>query len=635
MKTIELIQKNTTLRLLNNNLKYEVVQNGVSWVGNGRRAHIFFQKKLFGKYLWLPKRFSMAHKIEHKVIEDSIISTYSNFILFGKKLPIKLIVTAKIIENGKIDFSLKAENEDDMYVKALCFPQAFNAKKFDRKESYSVDSRRQGAMLPDNRKSWFQKFLMTAYWRKINTGDAYLGVWGRVCGKAGYSAVIENSYDCTVFSSFGKKGAFLTSVNFISSLGKVSYERLVHYHFMDDCDYVKIAKDFRANEIKKGEFKSIDEKIKENPNVKKLIGAPVIHWRVLLNTSPLSKYVKITGPGRELRHTFQQSLQEFKHFKELGLEKAYIHIDGWGKNGYDNLHPYVLPPAVEAGGWEGMHELAEGCKDINYTFGIHDQYRDFYQDCELYDANIAVTDINGVKPYCDFWAGGPHNWLCGKFALDFLKKTYTELKEHDIDVQGAYLDVYGIMWGDECYHKDHIVTREESIKYRGECFDYLRSHGIIASSEELGCNMVRYLDLVHHSSFFTTPQEGKGAAFGIPIPFANLVYHDSAFVPWDIDGKGSWGVPATDSGLMHCILYGQTPYFCPTKNGEIEHCSDEELKLKIKRVNEACAVNAKVYNAEMVSHRFLDKNYRIQQTVFSNGVKITVDFDKDTYKVEE
>ena len=62
--------------------------------------------------------------------------------------------------------------------------------------------------------------------------------------------------------------------------------------------------------------------------------------------------------------------------------------------------------------------------------------------------------------------------------------------------------------------------------------------------------------------------------------------------------------------------------------------SDEELKQRIEETLEIAKVNELVYNAEMTNHRFLDKNRRIQQTEFSNGVKITVDFDKDTYKVE-
>ena len=38
--------------------------------------------------------------------------------------------------------------------------------------------------------------------------------------------------------------------------------------------------------------------------------------------------------------------------------------------------------------------------------------------------------------------------------------------------------------GDECFNPKHRVTREQSMKYREECFDMLNEKGLIMSSEE-------------------------------------------------------------------------------------------------------------------------------------------------------
>ena len=32
-----------------------------------------------------------------------------------------------------------------------------------------------------------------------------------------------------------------------------------------------------------------------------------------------------------------------------GFANAYVHLDGWGLRGYDNLHPDILPPCPDAG----------------------------------------------------------------------------------------------------------------------------------------------------------------------------------------------------------------------------------------------------------------------------------------------
>jgi hypothetical protein len=36
----------------------------------------------------------------------------------------------------------------------------------------------------------------------------------------------------------------------------------------------------------------------------------------------------------------------------------------------------------------------------------------------------------------------------------------------------------------------------------------------------------------------------------------------------------------------------------------------------------------------MINHEFLDETYRLQRTTFADGTSITVDFEKDTYKIE-
>lgn len=147
------------------------------------------------------------------------------------------------------------------------------------------------------------------------------------------------------------------------------------------------------------------------------------------------------------------------------------------------------------------------------------------------------------------------------------------------------------------------------------------------SSEEAGQLLVNSLDLVHHSPYAVRPQDG-GKAVGIPVPLANLVYHDCVFVPWICSGVGGWGIPDGDMGKLHCILNGQTPYL-------EESDDDGQMRKNIETAKELCAIEKMVYNAELISHKFLDKNRRIQQTLFSNGIRITVDFEKGSYSIQK
>lgn len=628
MKKVNIANGSTVVTAIGKNALYSVKFNGFEWKNDGRKPHIFVRQKFFGKTVWLPKSFASAKSISTVTRDNSIVTRYNDFRKLGKKLPFSLETTVSITKDGKVDFSVEAFNETNEDIKAVYFPAPFNAVKYDKTKSYSVDCMRQGFILPDtwkqNRKSIF---LLTKYWRKANTGDSYLPLWGRVCGKKGFCGVLDDANDSTMFSCYGKNKAFLNSVNWVSSLGRLSYKRTVHFSFFDDCDYNDFAKEFRKQELEKGHLCTIDEKIGLNPNVAGLIGTPVYHTGIFSNTSPDSQFYKKGGENSVLHSTFENKGKTLERFKSLGLDRLYMHTDGWGERGYDNLCPYVLPPCPQAGGYTGMAALSEKCDELGYLFGIHDQYRDYYYDCKKFDMELAVVDENGKHPYCDIWAGGKHTWLCASQALDFVKTTYSELEEHDVKIRGTYLDVFSIMWGDECFNPNHKITRAQSIDYRRKCFDYLRNKGIIVSSEESGHLLVNSLDLVHHSPYAVRPQEG-GVAVGIPVPMANLVYHDCVFVPWIVDGIGGWGIPDGDAGKLHCILNGQTPYLSEFDN-------DDEMKKSIENVKEVCNVEKQVYNAELISHKFLDGTYRRQQTAFSNGIKITVDFDKQTYKVEK
>lgn len=624
MMNLKVTDKNTVLKLKNGN--YEVEQNGFAWIGQGRRPYLMLRKKLFGKYRWFPKPLNFAHQKMHKVTENGIESTYGKFRFFFKKLPFTLTVLAEIKGDGKVDFTAKTINETGMDIEALYFPRPFNAKKYNKTKSYSVDTMRQGFILPDtwqtNRKSIG---LLTAYWRKINSGDAYLPFWGRVCDGKGYVGIIDDANDANISSCYGKRKSFLSTVVWRSSLGKLSYSRTVHYHFYDKADYNTFAKQFRQQEIEQGNLYTLSEKIKDNPNVAKLKGSCIIHTCIYTKIQPASKFYKKGGKNGALHATFEKRAEEFAHYKALGLDKAYVHLDGWGEHGYDNNHPYILPPCPQAGGFEGMAKLADACQQIGYVFGLHDQYRDYYYSCKYYDKNEAVVDINGENPYCDIWYGGAHSWLCASYAMGYLKKMYSELEENNVKIEGVYLDVFGIMPGDECFHKDHPLTRKQSIEHRKECFRYMRAKGMIASSEESGCLVVNELDLVHHSPYAVRPQE-RGVGVGIAVPLANLVYHDCVVVPWSIEGIGGWGIPDGDSDKLHCILNAGIPYFNPGKD-------DLETAQKIKELKKVSEVQAKLFDQELINHEFLDSSFRRQRTTYANGVTIEVDFENQTYKV--
>lgn len=636
--------KKSNIKLKINELTgdYEIIHKGFSWISDGRAPYIIIRKKVGGKYISTYRTLYSAPKRKFEYSDNKIITRLSGYVAFGKVLDFTLVLTAKITGDDTAEFSVNAENETGYDIQAVYFPAPFNSKK-KGSYSYHVDAMRQGFIMPDGyMKNFASTFGFANYLRKINTGDCYMPVWGRVCDGHTFTAIVDTPYDACMFSAFGRHGAFVNSVHWMSSLGKLSYERKIKFIFHNNGDYNTVAKDYRQYLIDNGQFVSIDDKIKKNKNIEKLIGCPVLHHKIYSKINKKSKFYDKDGTNEVLYATFYERAEQMKKLKELGLDKLYIHTDGWGKDGYDNNHPYILPPCESAGGWDGLKEFSKVSRDLGYIFALHDQYRDFYYSSPAFDMNKAVTKINGSHPYCSIWDGGEHTFLCSSQALEFVKKTYRELEEQGIDVQGAYLDVFSVMNGDECFNPAHKITREQSIKHRADCFDYLNDKGFIMSSEEPAMQLLNHLALVHHGPFTLRPQE-NGQAVGIPIPLGNLVFHDCIMVPWN--WFNNWGIPKGDDGDLYCALYAGMPYLHPFGTGlskigtdnrtaDTELLDDESLKKEIDRVKPLCDLQARLYNKEMVKHEFLG-SCRQQKAIYSDGTTITIDLDKNTYEIGE
>jgi len=107
------------------------------------------------------------------------------------------------------------------------------------------------------------------------------------------------------------------------------------------------------------------------------------------------------------------------------------------------------------------------------------------------------------------------------------------------------------------------------------------------------------------------------------VPLFNLVYHDAILLPWCCDvTKGGWGIPQTDCGLLHALANAGMPYL------SIEP-SDEELE----RVRTVARLHARIGQARMVNHEFLDSSYRRQRTSYDDGTTVTIDLDAGHFEI--
>ena len=124
-----------------------------------------------------------------------------------------------------------------------------------------------------------------------------------------------------------------------------------------------------------------------------------------------------------------------------------------------------------------------------------------------------------------------------------------------------------------------------------------------------------------------TPKEG------VPVPLYNLVYHDCVIEPWMMDK-----VSDEDDYMLYALLNGGAPYLIrdaayPNFDGAFDDKVKLSLKENIERSKIVSDLHEKVAKCEMLRHEMVNGDYMVQETSFSDGTKVRVDFRKQSYEI--
>ena len=619
-----------------------VTQKGALWHIDGQRSHFIFNSDTFG--LTLSTRsatWEMQSSSEMDLLIRSANKTEVRYALQSAKVkqvtPYQTgcIVGIKITVSGfgsndisfEMFLTLEEPSEDiictvscqegNSTMRELRWPIGLTAGSADA----AIVPLMQGSRIP---KDWPTK--VWAFDSLTHSRALYMPWWGFENGKSSLMQIIETPDDTGFAITHPAGGPTFIQHHWLAQLGKFGYTRSMRIKMIDNGNYVQMAKAYRQMVIDKGNFCSLKQKVARSPKLQQIIGAPVIHTGSAVHHEQGSNFYN--KENEAANHSFTPFVQTAKMFETLhrrGVKRAYVHLDGWGFRGYDNQHPDIIPPSPECGGWGGLRQLSLTCDKLNYLFAIHDQYRDYYLNATSYNPKHVVLNEDGSYYAEGYWCGGKQSFLCPSLAPAYVMRNHQLLLNQGIKVKGAYLDVFSVLPPDECFSTEHPVTRTECLKYRAQCFNYVRSRLGVISSEEPSDWSIPYLDLVHHGPYSLDPYFDDGIAMGIAIPLFNLVYHDALIQPWFpyTHKGGGFGIPNTDMGMSHAVLNAAMPYL------SID-APDEE----ITRVKMLCALQARLVHAEMTSHSFTDDKHRKQVSTWSDGTVITVDFDSGKYDIK-
>lgn len=315
-----------------------------------------------------------------------------------------------------------------------------------------------------------------------------------------------------------------------------------------------------------------------------------------------------------------------EHFHEQGIDHIHLHLDGCGI-AYDNQHPRFYPIDERTGGYPALKKLIETLHAYNDVVSFHDNYHDLYLDSPDFKDEYQIYDRDQKPYFMSVWAGGKQSYMTGQMAPVFFKRNLAYLKEHGVESDGVYCDVFTCNPFDENFNDAYRMNRKQCREYRNDTFDVCNERGMIVSSEEINVFALNHIDTCHYAPYpFMMKQDGK--QIGLPIPFFNLCFHDCVVIPWMSDRN--YG--------LYALLNGGIPYlerdgaYVNTDGSFSEDVVDEK---RIAMVKEIASFEEKVAYAKMVRHTFVNGDENIQETVFNNGITVTIDLRNDSYQIVE
>ena len=539
----------------------------------------------------------------------------------GVNLDLGLMFTICLEGNDEDLVCDVAADEHRAAIQQLDWPKELDARKVD----YTVLSNGRGNLLP---RDWPKTY------DPINHGGSDISFvesnlieswsmswWGFQKDNSAMAVIVETPDDAAYKFHHPAGGPTVIGPRWRESLGRLAYMRSVRFCFIPEGNYVALAKRYRRYVIEKGQFVSLKEKIARDPLVAQLVGTPFVRISIKKNYKPGGYRYDTMNPEKNYSvTTFDERIKELRDLKAKGIDHLFVTLTGWPYQGYDRQHPDALPPAPDAGGWDGMKRWADACKELGYLYNLHDQYRDYYIDAPSFDTQFAVHEEDslgqvkefpgtrfgtwkeGVIPYMDHWDGGKMAYLDARYEPGHLIKNYRLMFEHGIHTEGSYLDVFGYVPPTEDFNPEHPLTRSDCMKFRAECFNWVRANLGLVGTEAGSDWVIPYVD------WSTDAAAGRCIA----VPLYELVYHDAILTP-----EGGMRDP------LRSLLNGGYP----------ELPRDLNNKKDVDYFRTIAALHKRVALLEMTNHEFLDKDHTKERTTFSDGTQVTIDRSVGTYDI--
>lgn len=451
----------------------------------------------------------------------------------------------------------------------------------------------------------------------IREGMAWIGIFG------------DRSADAGAFLYNG-----LVSPVWLKSLGRWQGDYRFCFRFFKG-GYNEIAKAYRAYLQEQGQVITLAEKAEQNPLLKQMNGGRILSYMQAipaLNLRAAEDYlftpeqIEQERSKKEIRFTHAQLKKSIDHAKKRGFTKGLVNIRGWINGGYDYSHPDIWPPDPDLGDYRELAQLM--ASDPTIPFCLHDNYQDIYDHVPSFP-NGVLRRPDGSLMHGGLWAGGQAYMLNSRDSLKYVKRNWEKIKS--LNPQAMFLDTVTAAKFLQSFEPGNTLTRLQDRELKSEILKFYVDRGLLVGSEESADFGVPYCH------WFENRHERKP---GETIPLWSLVFHDAAYAARYVTFAPNKPYPKWLEDMLwgYMLLFAMKPEFGQVGN----RTADQTVGFAPTQMDEAIFSSTfhvdkwheQIGMAAMVSHGFVNDNADLEETVFSNGKRIIVNFGSEPQQVD-
>lgn len=448
--------------------------------------------------------------------------------------------------------------------------------------------------------------------------------WVGVCDVQrgfGYMVLLETSDDGYVSCRSQTTGRDFAApqVQWAPSKGKFAYARKLLYHFAPRGSYVALAKRYRAYAAQHGLIVTLAEKLKKNPNLQRLFGAPDVWGDASLR---FAQEAKAAGVDKMLING-RSSPADMQAINQLG----YLTSE------YDNYTDVLpIPPG----------------KSVDSS---HDR---------IPESVVQKADGQRMKAWLTFDKKQQYMKRCPALWVSSAKQVVPQLLAKQPFV-GRFVDVTTAEDLYECYDPNHPLTKAEKRQCGVDLLAFMRSQNLVVGGEHgiwWGVPGLDYIEgmmsggfaswpaghLIHPKTKdqgFDSPWGGKygkweayeqwGIGHESRVPLWELVFHDCVVSTWYWGDSSDFLLQAapeiTPKKDAFNILYGTIPLMWANREGAWHMARDVFLRT----YRNTCKLHEAIACAELLDHEWLTPDRAVQRTRFADGTEAVVNFGAKPY----